>query len=1238
MPKWQFWIDRGGTFTDLVAVSPAGHLQTLKLLSTDSARYPDPILAGIRKAMLVATDTPIPSAQIASVRVGTTVATNALLERKGDPTLLVTTRGFGDALRIGYQSRPHIFALHIELPTQLYCEVLEVEERLDASGGVLVPLQVERYRQPLRQALASGISSVAIVLMHAYRNPVHEQALAELAQEIGFAHVTTSFRASPLIKFIGRGDTTVVDAYLSPVLQRYVSGLAVALPETQILFMQSSGGLTDAANFQGRNSILSGPAGGVVGGVKTSIGLGHHRVIGFDMGGTSTDVWHFSDTHVDRRGDKGDVADYERVFDTQLAGVRLRVPMMNIHTVAAGGGSLCYFDGSKLRVGPASAGADPGPACYRRGGPLTITDCNLLLGKLAIEHFPKVFGASGDQPLDIAAAETKCAALARDIELSSGQLFSVHELAEGLVQIAVQNMASAIKKISTQRGYDVRRYALACFGGAGGQHACQVADALGMDTILIHPFAGVLSAYGMGLADLGAMAECTVNAPLDAKVPTVLQDKFAQLSREAMSRLPALDHTSAEISERRKVYIRYQGSDTTLAVAHADEPTMANAFSAAHQQQFSFVMENRQLIVDSLSLELTAREQRPPHTGDGLAPPSSSAGPQRGRAFFNGKLVEIPLRQRHHLAAGDVLLGPAMIVDSTATTIIEPGWRAEIVDGGVLCITRSGERTLGTVGGHAVATARHPVQLEIFNNLFMSIAEQMGAVLANTAHSVNIKERLDFSCALFDDAGNLVANAPHVPVHLGSMGETVSALIASRQQDMFPGDSFLVNSPYHGGTHLPDLTVVTPVFAPTSNSHNHPDKPDILFYVASRAHHADIGGATPGSIPPHSQHIDEEGVLIEDFRLVDKGKFCEQALRELLCSGPLPVRNIEQNIADLQAQIAANTKGVLELIAMVEDYGHDVVRAYMGYVQDNAEEAVRRAIAKLRDGKFTYAMDNGAQICVAITVDAARGEALIDFAGTSPQQANNFNAPAAVCKAAVLYVLRTLVDDAIPLNAGCLKPVQVRIPEGSLLNPRYPAAVVAGNVETSQYVADTLYGALGVLAGSQGTMNNVTFGNERYQYYETLCGGAGAGPTFAGASAVQVHMTNSRLTDPEILELRYPVRLEEFRIRTGSGGEGRHRGGDGVTRKIRFLEAMNAAIVSGHRRVPPFGVAGGGAGTVGRNSIVRADGRVEILDSADQLSVRPGDILVIETPGGGGFGLSQPTRKAPELDQTKRNL
>ncbi len=1223
MPKWQFWIDRGGTFTDLVAVSPDGRLQTLKLLSIDSARYPDAILAGIRQIMSVAADAPIPSTQIASVRIGTTVATNALLERKGEATLLVITRGFGDALRIGYQNRPDIFAQQIELPEQLYGDVLEVDERLDASGAVVTPLQVERYREPLRQALARGLSSVAIVFMHAYRNPVHEQTLARLAQETGFTHVTTSYQSSPLIKLIGRGDTAVVDAYVSPVLQRYVSGLAAALPDTQILFMQSSGGLTDAANFQGRNSILSGPAGGVVGGVKTSMALGYDRVIGFDMGGTSTDVWHFSNAHIDNLSDKSDIADYERVFDTQLAGVRLRVPMMNIHTVAAGGGSLCYFDGSKLRVGSASAGADPGPACYRRGGPLTITDCNLLLGKLAIEHFPKVFGAHGDQPLDVTAAEEKCTALARDIELSSGQVFSVHELAAGCVQIAVQNMASAIKKISTQRGYDVRRYALACFGGAGGQHACLVADALGMENILIHPLAGVLSAYGMGLADLGAMAECTVNEPLHVEALPDLERRFAELLTEAQARLPVVDKASVKICTRRKAYIRYQGSDTTLAVAYGDMPTMASAFTAAHQQRFSFVMENRQLIVDSLSLEINAREKGVAHSGNGVTTSSSPSIQQHTRAFCDGKLVDMPVRQRYQLVEGDALFGPMMVVDATATTIIEPNWRAEIVGNGVLHITRASKRAPETFTGWAVATARNPVQLEIFNNLFMSIAEQMGAVLANTAHSVNIKERLDFSCALFDGAGNLVANAPHVPVHLGSMGETVNALIASRSQDIFPGDSFLVNSPYHGGTHLPDLTVVTPVCAEPSNADKHTDKPEILFYVASRAHHADIGGSTPGSIPPHSRHIDQEGVLIEDFRVVERGKFREQALRELLCSGPLPVRNIEQNIADLQAQIAANTKGVQELTALVDDYGLDVVQAYMDYVQDNAEEAVRRAIARLRDGQFTYAMDNGAQIRVAITVDVTRGEALIDFAGTSPQQDNNFNAPSAVCKAAVLYVLRTLVDDAIPLNAGCLKPVKVRIPEGSLLNPRYPAAVVAGNVETSQYVADALYGALGVLAGSQGTMNNVTFGNERYQYYETLCGGAGAGPTFNGASAVQVHMTNSRLTDPEILELRYPVRLEEFSIRKGSGGGGQYRGGDGVTRKIRFLDVMNAAIVSGHRRVPTFGAAGGGAGAVGRNSVVRADGQVESLNGTDEISARPGDLLVIETPGGGGFGMSE---------------
>lgn len=1202
MSRWQFWVDRGGTFTDLVARTPTGSIKTAKLLSDNPQHYPDAVVQGICDLMRVSAIDAIPVSQIASVRLGTTVATNALLERKGAPTLLVTTKGFGDALRIGYQNRPELFALNIQLPEPLYCDVLEVDERLDADGEVLTALDAGVYEPALRAARAAGITAVAVVFMHAYRNPVNEQRFGDLARTLGFAQVTLSHEVSSLIKFVSRGETAVVDAYVAPVLRQYIDQLASTLSGVELLFMQSSGGLAAVDKFRGCNSLLSGPAGGVVGGAGVSGALGYKNILGFDMGGTSTDVWHFAGT-------------YERVYEANVAGARMRVPMMDIHTVAAGGGSICYFDGSKLRVGPESAGANPGPACYGRGGPLTITDCNLALGKLDPAGFPTVFGDSGRDPVAPALAEAALRALATEVLDASGRQMSVAALAEGFVDIANEGMAGAIKKISTQRGHDTEGYALACFGGAAGQHACRVAEHLGVDAVLSHPLAGVLSALGMGLATVSASAEQSLDWPLDQpRLADALAGTIRDLQAQALRQLPAnCDRQSIVWSET--VHIRYAGANTVIGVPRHEVAQMRAMFEQLHRDKFSFVQSGQALLVDSVVVEGTVpgATAMAELAGVALEPDADevTAAPTPIKPLFcRGEWRNAALLSRRSLCFDQVVVGPALIVDDNATTVVESAWQARVLKDGTLLLTRQAGTELTASGRQS--SARDPVRLEIFNYRFMAIAEQMGAVLAHTAHSVNIKERLDFSCALFDGHGALVANAPHVPVHLGSMSETVQQLISNRRGTFVSGDAYLLNSPYAGGTHLPDLTVVSPV---------HIDEGEApAFYVATRAHHADIGGVTPGSIPPDSITIEEEGVLFEDFHLVEGGVLQGRALTDRLLAEPWPARNVAQNIADIQAQIAANTLGARALQSLVNHYGRDVVTAYMGYVQDNAAEAVGKVIASLADGRFRYAMDNGACVEVAVRVDRQRERLHIDFAGTSAQQKNNFNAPVAVCKAAVLYVLRTLVADNIPLNAGCLRGVDMHIPDGSMLNPRFPAAVVAGNVETSQYIADAIYGALGVLAGSQGTMNNVVFGDASDQYYETICGGAGAGDGFGGASGVQVHMTNSRLTDPEVLEARFPVRLEAFCLRRGSGGAGQYRGGDGVVRRLRFLRPLAGGIVSGHRRLPTFGLNGGGAGKPGINSIVRVTGDRERLPGTAKFSVNTGDVLVVATPGGGGFG------------------
>jgi 5-oxoprolinase (ATP-hydrolysing) len=1185
--RWQFWIDRGGTFTDIVARKPDGSLTTHKLLSENPEQYRDAAVAGIRHLLSLKAGEPVTPALVECVKMGTTVATNALLERKGERTLLVTTRGFRDALRIAYQNRPRLFDRRIVLPELLYSEVIEVQERLSAHGDVLQALDEAALRADLLAAHGRGLRSVAVVFMHGYRFTAHEQAAGRIAREIGFTQVSTSHETSPMMKFVSRGDTTVVDAYLSPILRRYVEQVAGEMPGVKLFFMQSSGGLTDARAFQGKDAILSGPAGGIVGMARTAGLAGQDKVIGFDMGGTSTDVSHYA-------------GEFEREFETQVAGVRMRAPMMSIHTVAAGGGSILSFDGARFRVGPESAGANPGPASYRRGGPLAVTDANVMTGKIQPRHFPKVFGPKADEALSLEAVQAKFGELAAQ----TGR--APEEVAEGFINIAVQQMANAIKKISVARGYDVTRYTLQCFGGAGGQHACLVADALGMTRVFVHPLAGVLSAYGMGLADQNVIREQAIELPLAATSLPLIAEKLDTLGGAAQAELQRQQVNAGEAKVHHRVHVRYEGSDSALVVPFGDLGAIQAGFEAAYRQRFAFLMQGKRLVVEAVSVEAIVAGDAPHEPRLDTHEPREVPRRETVRMYCGGQWLDAALVVRGDLRPGDVIPGPAIIAEKNATTVVEPGWEAVLTALDHLVLDRRVPRTMT----YAVGTTVDPVLLEVFNNLFMNIAEQMGLQLQNTAYSVNIKERLDFSCALFDAEGNLIANAPHMPVHLGSMGESIKTVIRENSGRMQPGDVYALNDPYHGGTHLPDVTVITPVYLGS--------KP--TFYVGSRGHHADIGGTTPGSMPPFSTRIEEEGVQINNVKLVDRGVLREAEMVALLQSGEFPSRNPQQNMADLKAQIAANEKGVQELRKMVDQFGLDVVQAYMRHVQDNAEESVRRVITRLKDGAFTLPLDNGAQIQVAVRVNAAQRSAEIDFTGTSAQQLNNFNAPTAVCMAAVLYVFRTLVDDDIPLNAGCLKPLKVIIPVGSMLNPNPPASVVAGNVETSSCITNALYGALGVMAASQCTMNNFTFGNARHQYYETISGGSGAGEGFDGTSVVQTHMTNSRLTDPEVLEFRFPVRLESYEIREGSGGAGRWQGGHGGVRRVRFLEDMTASILSNGRLHGAFGIGGGHAGRVGINRVVRADGSVDELGHIGQAEMKSGDIFEIHTPGGGGYG------------------
>ena len=1197
MNMWQFWIDRGGTFTDIVAKKPDGKIIIDKLLSENSDAYKDAAVEGIRRILELKKDDKIPTDIISSVKMGTTVATNALLERKGDRTLLLITKGFGDLLRIGYQNRPLLFDLNIKLPELLYERVVEVSERLNEKGEVVTKLNEEEVRNSLIKAKSDGINSVAIAFMHSYINPDHENKIEQIAKEENFNQISVSHKVSPLIKLVGRGDTTVVDAYLSPILRRYVNQVSEELKDTkstQLMFMQSNGGLTDANLFQGKDALLSGPAGGVVSMTQTGKQAGFNKLIGFDMGGTSTDVCHFA-------------GEFERSFETELAGVRIRAPMMQINTVAAGGGSILSYKDGRFQVGPESAGAIPGPASYGRGGPLTVTDCNVLLGKLNPDFFPKVFGKTGDQPLNFEIVKKKFLDLSDIISKEKNEpMMDIFKMAEGFLKIAVENMANAIKKISIQKGYDVTNYMLNCFGGAGGQHACNVADSLGISNVMIHPYAGVLSAYGMGLAEIRSIRE----GHFEKNITNILdaENLIEILSSQAKKDLNDQDISDASIILLKNAFLHYKGSHQNLEIKFDTPENMRKSFEQEHKKRFGFFVEDREIFIEMLTVEAVGKKTE---NYDFLNPNTSTtkANPIAFKKMYvNGSEINTPIYKRDELIIGQNISGPAIIVEATGTNIIDDGWSGTLDKHYNLILSRVEEKKLQK----GIGTSVDVVMLEVFNNLFMNIAEQMGATLANTAYSVNIKERLDFSCALFNNEGSLVANAPHVPVHLGSMSEAIKTVVRLNKDNIYPDDVFVLNAPFNGGTHLPDVTVITPVFDKNGK--------EIIFFVASRGHHADIGGKTPGSGPPDSKHIEEEGVLIDNFKLFDKGIFREQEMRKILSSGKYPCRNVEHNMADLAAQVAANKTGINEINSMIDQFGIETVHAYMNHVQDNAEESIRNAIVNLKQGEYEYELDNGEFIRVNVKIDKKNREAIIDFTGTAPKNPFNYNAPMAVCYAVILYVFRTLVGNNIPLNEGCFKPIKIIIPNNSMINAKYPSAVIAGNTEVSQLTCNALFGALGVIAGSQATMNNFIWGNDTIQNYETICGGTGAGPNFHGTSAIQTHMTNTRSTDPEVLETRFPVRLEEFSIRKNSGGKGKFNGGDGVTRKLRFLEPMTVTTLCSHRRVKPFGLNGGSPGDCGKEWLERTDGSILNLNGNDSCEVEPNDLFVMQTPGGGGFG------------------
>ena len=1138
MNMWQFWIDRGGTFTDIVAKKPDGKIIIDKLLSENSDAYKDAAVEGIRRILELKKDDKIPTDIISSVKMGTTVATNALLERKGDRTLLLITKGFGDLLRIGYQNRPLLFDLNIKLPELLYERVVEVSERLNEKGEVVTKLNEEEVRNSLIKAKSDGINSVAIAFMHSYINPDHENKIEQIAKEENFNQISVSHKVSPLIKLVGRGDTTVVDAYLSPILRRYVNQVSEELKDTkstQLMFMQSNGGLTDANLFQGKDALLSGPAGGVVSMTQTGKQAGFNKLIGFDMGGTSTDVCHFA-------------GEFERSFETELAGVRIRAPMMQINTVAAGGGSILSYKDGRFQVGPESAGAIPGPASYGRGGPLTVTDCNVLLGKLNPDFFPKVFGKTGDQPLNFEIVKKKFLDLSDIISKEKNEpMMDIFKMAEGFLKIAVENMANAIKKISIQKGYDVTNYMLNCFGGAGGQHACNVADSLGISNVMIHPYAGVLSAYGMGLAEIRSIRE----GHFEKNITNILDaEKLIEiLSSQAKKDLNDQDISDASIILLKNAFLHYKGSHQNLEIKFDTPENMRKSFEQEHKKRFGFFVEDREIFIEMLTVEAVGKKTEKynflnPNTSTTKANPIAFK-----KMYVNGSEINTPIYKRDELIIGQNISGPAIIVETTGTNIIDDGWSGTLDKHYNLILSRVEEKKLQK----GIGTSVDVVMLEVFNNLFMNIAD-----------------------------------------------------------NVYPDDVFVLIAPFNGGTDLPDVTVITPVFDKNGK--------EIIFFVASRGHHADIGGKTPGSGPPDSKHIEEEGVLIDNFKLFDKGIFREQEMRKILSSGKYPCRNVEHNMADLAAQVAANKTGINEINSMIDQFGIETVHAYMNHVQDNAEESIRNAIVNLKQGEYEYELDNGEFIRVNVKIDKENREAIIDFTGTAPKNPFNYNAPMAVCYAVILYVFRTLVGNNIPLNEGCFKPIKIIIPNNSMINAKYPSAVIAGNTEVSQLTCNALFGALGVIAGSQATMNNFIWGNEKIQNYETICGGTGAGPNFHGTSAIQTHMTNTRSTDPEVLETRFPVRLEEFSIRKNSGGKGKFNGGDGVTRKLRFLEPMTVTTLCSHRKIKPFGLNGGGPGDCCREWLEKADGSILSLSGNDSCQVKINDLFVMETPGGGAFG------------------
>ncbi|MFN9848826.1 MAG: hydantoinase B/oxoprolinase family protein [Alphaproteobacteria bacterium] len=1189
--RFSFWIDRGGTFTDVIGRADDGVETSLKLLST-SAAYPDAAVEAMRRLMGVATGDRFPASQVDAIKMGTTVATNALLERRGARTLFVTTAGFGDALAIGDQSRPDLFVLNTRKPAPLYAGVLEVMERLAADGSPVLPLAGNDLRKQLEAAVGAGFTSVAIAFLHSDLNPDHERLAGDIAHAAGFEFVALSHEVSPLPRFVPRAETTVADAYLTPVLQAYVRQVADAVAGAPLYFMTSAGGLVRAEAFRGRDAVVSGPAGGVVGVARIAEAAGSAAVLGFDMGGTSTDVCRYAGR-------------LERRDTVKVAGVKVRAPMLDVETVAAGGGSILTFDGMRARAGPASAGADPGPACYGRGGPATVTDANLVLGRLDPMAFPAVFGAHGDAPLDLQASRTALA------KLAAAMGTTVEVAAEGFISVAVEQMAQAVRRISTERGFDPRDHALVAFGGAAGQVACQTAEALGVSEVLCPRYGSVLSAWGIGQAQMTALRQAGIEAPLDADGLAGAMTHLSQLEALTRSDLIAQDAQVGDV--RCTLRLRYEGADAELPVAFSTLSKVRASFEAGHARLFGFVEPERQIVIAAAEVETVALSSPLRDGGVGaenrgpaqLLPAAPGHGNEVIQMFARGAWLPATAASGETLTLVD---GPALIRRPDTQIAVLPGWSANAEAGGQIRLVR----TRATARQAISLSAPDPVTLELFNRRFMGVAEAMGAALERTAHSVNIKERLDFSCALFDAEGGLVANAPHMPVHLGSMGASVLA-VRDRHPDLKPGQAFALNNPYAGGTHLPDITVVMPVFMKDAD-------PKPAFFVAARGHHADVGGVQPGSMPPFSTRIDQEGVLLDALPILEGGRFLDGPVRAALLAGAWPSRAPDRNIADLKAQVASCQAGAVAVATMIETYSADVVARYMGFVQDNAAEAVRRAIGRLSDGEARVPLDGGGDIVVRTTVDTEARQAILDFTGSADQLNTNFNAPSAIVDAAALYVFRTLIDDDIPLNAGCLKPLKILTRPGSMLAPLPPAAVVAGNVETSQHVVDALYAALGVMANSQGTMNNFTFGDETRQYYETICGGAGATASAPGASALQTHMTNSRLTDPEILERRFPIRVESFSVRSGSGGTGFHAGGDGSRRCIRFLAPMEAALLASRRDNAPQGLAGGGAGMVGRQRLIAASGAVTELSACFSVRVSVGDVIEIETPGGGGFG------------------